>query len=104
MSVVIDKSKCIGCRRCAAICPGNIIRTDGDGKAYLKDPSGCWSCVSCMKECPVQAISLTLPLEAGGRGGQLLIDRRQKITTWHIRKKDGSTEKLVTDTDEANRY
>lgn len=104
MSVAIDKAKCIGCGRCADICPGNLIRMGTDERAYLKFPSGCWSCTSCMKECPVAAISLTLPLAAGGRGGKLTAVRKRNITVWTVRRPDGSEVKIKTDTAEANRY
>ena len=35
MGVVIDQNKCRGCRKCINICPGNIIRINDSGKAYL---------------------------------------------------------------------
>ena len=34
MSIVIDKSKCIGCKRCRNVCPGSLIKTDENGKAF----------------------------------------------------------------------
>lgn len=109
MSIAIDKALCIGCGRCADICPGNLIRMKKTQEAeartaYLKFPNACWSCTSCMKECPVGAISLTLPLAAGGRGGKLTARRQKNITTWTVRKPDGRDVKIETDTAEANRY
>ncbi len=41
MSIVIDKSKCIGCKRCRNVCPGSLIKTDENGKAYIKYPKDC---------------------------------------------------------------
>ena len=38
MSIVIDKSKCIGCKKCRNVCPGSLIKTDENGKAYIKYP------------------------------------------------------------------
>lgn len=59
MSIVIDKSKCIGCKRCRNVCPGSLIKTDENGKAYIKYPKDCWGCTSCIKECPAYAISFS---------------------------------------------
>ena len=40
MSIVIDKSKCIGCKRCRNVCPGSLIKTDENGKAYIPRIAG----------------------------------------------------------------
>ena len=60
MSIVIDKSKCIGRKKCRNVCPGSLIKTDENGKAYIKYPKDCWGCTSCIKECPAYAISFFL--------------------------------------------
>ena len=65
MSIVIDKSKCIGCKRCRNVCPGSLIKTDENGKAYIKYPKDCWGCTSCIKECPAYAISFFLGSDIG---------------------------------------
>ena len=104
MAVFANRSKCIGCGKCIAICPGNIFRRDKDGKAYLKDPQDCWSCVSCMKECPAGAISITIPPQLGGRGGHMYLEREGTVTRWTVEKADGHKEVVLTDTKEANRY
>ena len=85
MGVVIDQNKCRGCRKCINICPGNIIRINDSGKAYLKRKEDCWSCVSCVKECPVSAIEL-------------------KLTEWTITRGNGDKKVIITDTAEANNY
>ena len=36
MSIMIDKSKCIGCGKCCMVCPGSLIKKDGDNKAFIK--------------------------------------------------------------------
>ncbi|MFQ7240400.1 MAG: 4Fe-4S binding protein [Roseburia intestinalis] len=41
MSIAINKSKCVKCRRCIEVCPGNLIKADADGKAYIKEPRDC---------------------------------------------------------------
>lgn len=53
---VIRRSKCIGCGKCAEICPGHTIRLQG-GKAKI-NPSGCIRCFCCHEMCPVKAIGL----------------------------------------------
>ena len=34
MSIMIDKSKCIGCGKCCMVCPGSLIKKDGDNNAF----------------------------------------------------------------------
>lgn len=104
MGVFVERPKCVGCGKCAAICPGHVIRMDETGKAYLKEPENCWSCVSCMKECGRQAIFMVLPVEFGGRGGRLFTEKKGNITKWRMEKADGQTVVLLTDTKEANQY
>lgn len=104
MSVVIDRAKCVACGRCAQICPGNVIRTDADGKAYVKNPSDCWSCASCMKECAVRALAMVLPPEIAGCGGSMVARQKGHITEWQIRKANGDQTVFVTNTEEANKY
>ena len=104
MGITINKSKCISCQSCLNICPGNIIRTDDKGKPYLKRPSDCWNCMACIKECKVNAVTLILPPEIGGRGGVLSVKCGKNFTEWTINKTDGTSTILVTNTDEANNY
>ncbi len=104
MGVIIDQSKCARCGRCSDICPGNLIRKDGDKKAYLKRPGDCWSCVSCVKECPVGAIALILPPELGGSGGRLTLTQDGSVTRWVAESARGVQTVIVTDTKEANKY
>ena len=71
MSIAINKSKCVKCRRCIEVCPGNLIKADADGKAYIKEPRDCWGCTSCVKECRAEAIDFFLGADIGGRGSTL---------------------------------
>ena len=56
MSIKIDKNKCVGCSRCVEVCPGNLIKIDGEKKAFIKYERDCWGCTSCVKECPRGAV------------------------------------------------
>ena len=104
MGVVIDRNKCIGCRQCIDVCPGNIIRINDSGKAYLKKKDDCWSCVSCVKECPVSAIELKLSPEIGGRGGRMSLKTKGNVTEWTVIRGNGEKKVIITNTAEANAY
>lgn len=54
---MIDKSKCISCGTCVAICPVDAISFDKDGKAVI-DKNICIHCGTCQASCPVNAIDL----------------------------------------------
>ena len=51
---VIRRADCVGCGKCAEICPGHTI-TVKDGKARI-DPAGCIRCFCCHEMCPAKAI------------------------------------------------
>lgn len=52
----LDKSKCVGCGKCAESCPAHIIDIK-NGKAKFKK-KGCISCFCCQEMCPRKAISV----------------------------------------------
>lgn len=104
MGAVIDRSKCVACGRCVYICPGNIIRKGPDGIPYIRHPSDCWNCTSCMKECAGKAIYLALMPEMGGQGSKMTLRRNGHLTEWEILRPDDSRVFLATDTDAANKY
>ena len=54
---MVDKTKCIGCGTCVAICPVGAISFDDEGKARI-DRTKCIRCGSCQASCPVEAIDL----------------------------------------------
>ncbi len=52
----IRRDRCVGCGKCAEICPGHTIRVER-GKAHI-DPAGCIRCFCCHEMCPVKAIDV----------------------------------------------
>lgn len=53
---VIRRAKCVGCGKCAEICPGHTISL-ANRKAYI-DPAGCIRCFCCHEMCPAKAIDV----------------------------------------------
>lgn len=53
---VIRRAGCVGCGKCAEICPGHTIRVE-NGKAKI-DPAGCIRCFCCHEMCPAKAIDV----------------------------------------------
>lgn len=52
----VDKSKCVGCGKCAESCPRRIIKIE-NRKASMPRKN-CISCFCCQEMCPVHAISV----------------------------------------------
>jgi formate hydrogenlyase subunit 6/NADH:ubiquinone oxidoreductase subunit I len=56
----INQNICIGCGRCAKICPMDVIRMDAQTeKAMIKYYADCMICEFCTLDCPVGAIIVT---------------------------------------------
>ncbi len=53
---VVNRAKCIGCGKCAEICPQQTI-TVKNGKSRI-DPQKCIRCFCCHEMCPVKAIDV----------------------------------------------
>ena len=104
MSISINRNKCIGCGRCHDVCPGSLIKLDPEKRAYIKYPRDCWGCTSCIKECPVYAISFYLGADIGGMGSRIHTEKDGDILRWIIDKTDGSTSEIRINTKESNKY
>lgn len=104
MSIAIDKSKCVGCGKCHEVCPGTLIKIGADKKAFIKYPKDCWGCTSCLKECPVHAISLYLGADMGGSGTTLHTEKEGGLLRWIFESPDGSVSHIDVDPRESNKY
>ncbi|MDD6069626.1 MAG: 4Fe-4S dicluster domain-containing protein [Clostridiales bacterium] len=104
MSIAIDKEKCRGCGKCEKVCPGTLIATDEQGKAYIKYPKDCWGCSSCIKECSFGAIALYLGADIGGMGSRMTVATEGDLLNWNIEKTDGTVETIVINKKESNKY
>ena len=79
MSIVINQETCIGCKQCMQVCPGSLIKADDNGKAYIKYPKDCWGCVSCVKECKIDAIDFYLGADIGGMGSKMNVTQKDNF-------------------------
>ena len=104
MSIRINQTKCIGCGKCRDVCPGNLLRINETKKAFIRKVGDCWSCASCVKECPVSAISLVLSPGMDGRGADLSVSKDGTKLHWVIQKDGKTIETIVTNAREANKY
>ncbi len=53
----LDIEKCIGCGKCAEVCPHIVFRIS-DKKALITDRDRCMECGACAMNCPVDALSI----------------------------------------------
>ena len=104
MSIMIDKQKCKGCGLCTDVCPGSLIKMNEAGKAYIKYPKDCWGCASCIKECHFGAIALYLGADIGGMGSLMTVRSTPDTLTWNIEKRDGTSEQILINKKESNKY
>lgn len=52
----LDRSKCVGCGKCAESCPAHIITVRDRKAIFVK--KGCISCFCCQEMCPAKAITV----------------------------------------------
>ncbi|MDT3699847.1 MAG: ferredoxin family protein [Thermincola sp.] len=100
MTVRIDAPKCNGCGNaaeplCVRVCPGDLLyRDQALNRCAIRDPRDCWDCAACLKECPRQAIEMTLPVQVGGSGSSLRAHLLKDRIIWTLTRKDGTEEKF----------
>ncbi|KIR02275.1 hypothetical protein P261_01090 [Lachnospiraceae bacterium TWA4] len=104
MSVRINKENCVKCGRCIEACPGNLIKKDSDGKAFILHERDCWGCTSCLKECKHLAIDLFLGADMGGKGEVLKFYKEKEENIWEMTALDGTVKKLKINPKESNKY
>ena len=56
--VAVGKNKCDGCGTCSNVCPQSVFKLDGD-KAEPANMTECINCLTCVENCPTQAITVT---------------------------------------------
>ena len=103
MSISIDATRCIGCGRCAEVCPGNLLQLSA-GQAVIRDARDCWGCTACIKSCPKAAISYYLAASLGGAGGRLYADDGPQQLIWRLELADGSSQHIIVNKADANQY
>lgn len=104
MSIRIQKINCVGCGQCIKVCPGNLIKKDEAGKAYIKHFKDCWGCTSCLKECKTGAISFYLGADIGGKGGTMTVLEEGELCTWQIKDLNGNVEVIKVNKKDSNKY
>lgn len=104
MSIRIDESKCRKCGKCIEACPGNLIKRNEQGCAYLKRPRDCWGCTSCLKECAFGAISFYLGADIGGQGSEMHTEMDGDLCHWVITRADGTVQTITINKKDANKY
>jgi len=104
MSIKIDKTKCKCCKKCEAICPGNLIRMDTGGKAEISCPGDCWGCLSCVKECSFGAIRFFLGADIGGCGTTLYTKSNEDTIRWIFENPEKETREILVNRKDSNAY
>lgn len=107
MSIRIDEKKCVGCRQCVDICPGNLIKIADNGKAMIRDVRDCWGCATCVKICPCNAIRMFLGADIGGDGTTMFVQQIGDNLHWVIDTPDINLKKrkfIDTNRRRSNRY
>lgn len=103
MSIRIDETKCVGCRQCVEVCPGNLIKVI-EKKAFIKHIEDCWGCTSCIKTCPVNAICFFLGADIGGKGSTMTVTEKEDVSIWTIHKYDDTVETIRINKKDSNKY
>lgn len=103
MSIRINETRCVGCGRCADVCPGTLLDVR-ETTAYIAHPEECWGCASCLKVCPTGAVEYFLGADIGGTGAVLSVRREGPLTHWTIEKTGASPRVITVDARDSNQY
>lgn len=57
VTLELDLEACIGCGRCAEVCPHGVFEVR-DRKARMLDRDACMECGACARNCPAEAIGV----------------------------------------------
>lgn len=104
MSIRIKTENCVGCGLCMEACPGNLIKKNADGKAFIKHERDCWGCTSCLKECKKDAIVFFLGADIGGQGSTLSVTQLGELNIWKVEDSEGNTQTIEVNKKDANKY
>jgi len=103
MSIRINQDKCIKCKKCTLVCPGNLIDMIAQEIKILY-PHYCWGCTACLKACPYEAIEFFLTKEQGGSGSKMTLKENEEHVDWKITKPNGDVNVIRTFRRDANKY
>lgn len=104
MSIRIRKKDCVGCGRCIEACPGNLIKRNEEGKAYIRRERDCWGCTACLKSCRAGAIDFFLGADIGGLGSRLTVKEKEDVRIWTVTRPDGRDSRIEVYKKESNKY
>ena len=91
----IDANKCNGCKnlevaKCVDICPGDVLFLNKNGKTEPYDPTECWDCFACVKECPRGALSIRRPFQINESLARLKASHIKENTVFDMYDSKGS--------------
>ena len=63
MPPIIKQDICTGCGKCIEVCPSDVFWGSKEGEVpIVAYPDECWHESACVMDCPVEAITLRIPL------------------------------------------
>ena len=80
-AVVFNPDLCIGCNKCAEVCPTDVMMPNPDKKKppIVLYPDECWGCGVCQDECPRPGSHLHGASHESGRGCYLEAEEHGEI-------------------------
>ena len=104
MSIVIDKSKCIGCKRCRNVCPEVLSRPTKRQSVHQISQGLLGLHLLHKKNVHAYAISFFLGSDIGGMGSKVHTEKNGDILSWLIEKPHGEVIKIDINQKESNKY